>query len=219
MKRNLKKVLAVVLTLVMLSGTFAVSFAAVELNTEAVAKQKGVYKNYLLLGDSAASGYRDEITDNDADFNEANNESTYFIVPGSYADIIGKAIIGENGTVKSYAGPGYRTIEMRYMMEDDFKATCDDEYLFHPSQLYTYEDMLAPDGSGEYLVPGAEYFRKDLQKSVAEADLITLGIGGNDWGAYLTWVLADVIEKAAPADKYLQELRKSLMTALLICQQ
>ena len=200
MKKTMKKVLAVVLALMMLSSTF-VSFAAVELNQEAVAAHKGQYKNYLLLGDSAASGYRDEITDNDADFNEANNESTYFIVPGSYADVIGKAIV--DGSVKSYAGPGYRTIEMRYMMEDDFAATCEDEYLFHPSHLYTYDDQYCAECQ-EYLTPGSEHFRKDFKKSIAEADLITLGIGGNDWGAYLTWVLADIIEKKAPSDKYVE---------------
>ena len=56
MKRNFKKVLAVALALVMLSSTFVVSFAATELNADAVAKHYGQYKNYVLLGDSAASG-------------------------------------------------------------------------------------------------------------------------------------------------------------------
>ena len=65
MNRNLKKVLAVVLTLVMLMSSFVVCFAAVEVNTEAAAKHYGQYTKYLLLGDSAASGYRDEITEDD----------------------------------------------------------------------------------------------------------------------------------------------------------
>jgi putative nucleotidyltransferase with HDIG domain len=88
------------------------------------------------------------------------------------------------------------------MMEDDYAATCEDEYLFQPSHLYVYEDMLAPDGSGEYLLPGAEYFRKEFKKAIAEADLITLGVGGNDWGAYLGWVIADILEKENYGDKY-----------------
>lgn len=193
MKKSMKKVLAVLLCLVMLSGT--VVCAAFELNEEAVNKHYGQFNNYLLLGDSVASGYRDEVSDNDADFNEAYNESTYWRVPGSYADILANAII-EDKSMTAFAGPGFRTIEMRYMLEDDFAATCDDEYLFHPSQLYAYEDY-------GYL-PGDERIRQAFQNAVAEADLITLGVGGNDWGAYLGWVVADIFEEENVADKYVK---------------
>lgn len=43
-----------------------------DLNSDAVNLHKGQYKNYVLLGDSVASGYRDQITDNDREFNRAN---------------------------------------------------------------------------------------------------------------------------------------------------
>ena len=135
MKRNLKKILAVVLALVMLSSTFVVSFAATELNKDAVAKHHGQYKNYVLLGDSIASGYRDEVTDKDADFNESQNDSTYYRYEGSYADVLANAII-EDKSMTALAAPGFRTIEMRYMLEDDFdedsfgeEETFDDENL------------------------------------------------------------------------------------------
>ena len=114
MKKSMKKLLAIVLTLVMVSGTF-VSFAAVELNQEAVKKHYGQYENYLLLGDSVASGYRDVVTARDQQFNTENYESTYYRVPGSYADIITSSIIESNEMV-SFAGHGYRTIEIRYML-------------------------------------------------------------------------------------------------------
>lgn len=200
MKSFMKKTLACVLTLIMVCGTFVCS--AAELNEEAVNEHYGQFKNYLLLGDSVASGYRDEMSDNDAAYNEANRETTYYRAPGSYADVLANAII-EDGSMTALAAPGFRTIEMRYMLEDEFAATCEDEYLFHPSHLYTYEDELAPDGSGEYLLPGAEYFRKQFKKSIAEADLITLGIGGNDWGAYLGWVINDILESEHVADEYI----------------
>ena len=200
MKRNLKKILAVVLALVMLSSTFVVSFAATELNKDAVAKHYGQYKNYVLLGDSIASGYRDEVTDNDADFNESQNDSTYYRYEGSYADVLAKAIIDDQ-SMTALAAPGFRTIEMRYMLEDDFAATCTDPYLFHTSHLYIYEDQIC-DCHNEPMLPGSKHFRDKFKTSIAEADLITLGIGGNDWGAYLTWVLDDLIEKKAPSDKY-----------------
>lgn len=201
MKNFMKKSIAVFLALMMLSGSF-MCLAAVELNEDAVAAHKGQFKNYVLLGDSAASGYRDEISDNDADFNEANRESTYYRVPGSYADVIANAIIDDK-SMTALAGPGFRTIEMRYMLEDDYAANCKDEYLFWPSHLYTYEDEYCAE-CGEYKLPGSEHFRKEFKKSIAEADLITLGIGGNDWGAYLGWVIGQVLEKENYASKYAQ---------------
>ena len=211
MKTFMKKSLAVLLAVVMLSSSF-VCFAA-ELNQDAVDAHYGQYKNYLLLGDSVASGYRDQIADEDYDFNEANNHTTYYRVPGSYADILANAII-EDGSMEAYAAPGFRTIEMRYMLEDDFAATYEDEYLFHPSQLYVYDDQVC-DCCNEVMLPGSEHFRKLYKQAIADADLITLGVGGNDWGAYLTWVLADIFEAENVADKYIKEaeeiLRKSTM--------
>lgn len=207
----MKKAIAILLTMLLLSSSF-VCFAA-ELNEDAVAKHYGQYENYLLLGDSIASGYRDEILDGDADFNEANNETTYFRVPGSYADVLANAII-EDKSMTALAAPGYRTIEMRYMLEDDYAAQCDDEYLFHTSHLYVYEDMVC-DCHRVNLLPGSEHFRDEFKKSIAEADLITLGIGGNDWGAYLSWVVADILEAENVADKYIIELEDFLKEAPL----
>lgn len=206
MKKSFKKVLALVLALVMISSTFS-AFAA-ELNQDAVAKHYGQYKNYLLLGDSVASGYRDEMSDNDEAFNEANKESTYYRVPGSYADVLANAII-EDGSMTALAAPGYRTIEMRYMLEDDYAAACTDEYLFHTSHLYVYEDEVC-DCHGVNLLPGSEHFRDEFKKSITDADLITLGVGGNDWGAYLSWLIADIIEKANPADEYIAMVEEIL---------
>ena len=203
MNRNLKKVLAVVLTLVMLMSSFVVCFAAVEVNTEAAAKHYGQYTKYLLLGDSAASGYRDEITEDDEDYNELHMDSTYYRYTGSYADVLAKALKIENQNMTALAAPGFRTIEMRYMLEDDFAAACTDPYLFHTSHLYIYDDIVC-DCHNVNLLPGSEHFRDKFKTSIAEADLITLGIGGNDWGAYLTWVLDDLMEKTAPSQKYVE---------------
>ncbi len=210
MKKVMKKALAVILAIVMISSSF-VCFAA-ELNQDAVNLHYGQFENYLLLGDSVASGYRDEMSENDELFNEANNESTYWRVPGSYADVLANAIIADK-SMTAFAGPGYRTIEMRYMLNDEYAATFEDpfntEYLFHPSHLYVYEDKPWP-GDGEYHHPGSEYFRKEMQKAVKEADLITLGVGGNDWGAYLGWVVADIFEKEHVGDQYIQDAKEIL---------
>ncbi len=215
MKKFMKKALATLLALVMLSGTF-VCFAA-ELNKDAVSLHYGQYKNYVLLGDSVASGYRDEITENDEIFNEAHMDSTYCRYTGSYSDVLANAII-EDKSMVALAAPGFRTIEMRYMLEDDFRDTCDDPYLFWPSHLYIYDDITCA-CHGEKMLPGSEHFREAFKKSIAEADLITLGLGGNDWGAYLGWVVnkifEDSFEDESEAKKYIADveeiLRKSTM--------
>ena len=205
--KTLKKSLAVLLAVLMLSGTFT-CFAAFELNEDAVKLHYGQYKNYVLLGDSVASGYRDEMSDDDAAFNDIYMDSTYCRYAGSYADVLANAII-EDKSMTALAGPGFRTIEMRYMLEDDFAATCTDEYLFHPSHLYVYEDIYCAE-CGEYMTPGSEHFRKLFKESIANADLITLGLGGNDWGAYLGWVIADLLESEGVADKYIAQARELL---------
>ncbi len=208
MKKFMKKALAIMLTILMISSTF-VSFAA-ELNQDAVKEHYGQFKNYLLLGDSVASGYRDEVSENDELANEKYHDSTYARYEGSYADVLADAII-EDGSMTALAAPGFRTIEMRYMLEDDFAATCDDPYLFHPSHLYVYRegrDVFPLDG--KHHLPGDEYFRTMFKESIKKADLITLGLGGNDWGAYLGWVVADIFEKQNVADPYIAEVKEIL---------
>lgn len=207
MKSLLKKSVALILVLMMLCGT-SLSSTAAGLNKDAVDKHHGQFENYVLLGDSVACGYRDEMSENDELFNEENYETTYYRVPGSYADIVANAII-EDKSMTALAGPGFRTIEMRYMLEDEYAATCEDEYLFTPSHLYVYEDQVC-ECCGEYMLPGSEHFRKEFKKSIAEADLITLGIGGNDWGAYLNWVVTDILERENAGDEFIAMVKETL---------
>lgn len=192
MRNFMKKSLAISLVIAIIALSVLPSFAA-ELNQDAVNEHRGQFKKYVLLGDSVASGYRDVMSDEDDAYNKAYQETTYCRVPGSYADVLTKAIIEDN-TMTAFAGPGFRTIEIRYMLEDDFNET--DEYMFHPAQLNSVGDA------------GSEEYRKAYQKAIAEADLITLGVGGNDWGAYLGWVISDVFEKENVADKYMAKLQE-----------
>ncbi|MBO5333521.1 MAG: hypothetical protein J6B37_05345 [Clostridia bacterium] len=191
MRKLFKVSFAVILVFAIISSTLT-CFAA-ELNQDAVNEHRGQFKKYVLLGDSVASGYRDVMSDEDDAYNKAYQETTYCRVPGSYADVLTKAIIEDN-TMTAFAGPGFRTIEIRYMLEDDFTET--DEYMFHPAQLNAVGDA------------GSEEYRKAYKKAIAEADLITLGVGGNDWGAYLGWVISDIFEKENVADKYMAKLQE-----------
>lgn len=190
MKKILKTSFAFMLVFAIITSTL--TCFAIELNQDAVNEHRGQFENYLLLGDSVASGYRDVMCDEDDAYNKTYQETVYCRVPGSYADVLTKAII-EDDTMTAFAAPGYRTVEIRYMLEDDFDEA--DDYMFHPAQLNTVGDA------------GSEEYRTAYKKAVAEADLITLGVGGNDWGAYLGWVVSDIFEKENVADEYTEQLQ------------
>ena len=193
MKSFIKKSFVVVLALVMLSCSFS-CLAAVELNQEAVNAHYGQYKNYLLLGDSVASGYRDVKSDRDQQFNTETKESAFNRIKGSYADIIANAII-EDKSMTAMAGPGFRTIEVRYMLEDEYAASCTDEYLFYCSNIHVNGDPKT-------------YWRPLYQQAVREADLITLGVGGNDWGQYIIWYFMETLTKAGAYDEIVGSVMK-----------
>ena len=190
MKKILKTSFAFMLVFAIITSTL--TCFAIELNQDAVNEHRGQFEKYLLLGDSVASGYRDVMCDEDDAYNKTYQETVYCRVPGSYADVLTKAII-EDDTMTAFAAPGYRTVEIRYMLEDDFDEA--DDYMFHPAQLNTVGDA------------GSEEYRTAYKKAVAEADLITLGVGGNDWGAYLGWVVSDIFEKENVADEYAEQLQ------------
>ncbi len=167
--KKIKKVLAVVLSVALLAGTFA-CFASAE-------KTYYDYEKYVLLGDSVASGHDDILY-----------LPTEFIrVEGSYSDLVADALGAE---LIPMACPGFRTIEMRYMLEDDYDY--EDDFMFH--------DTADPD----VMKARIPMYRQNI----AEADLITLGVGGNDFGTMLTWLVADVMEEKGMNPQLVEALRK-----------
>ena len=169
MKKMIKKSLAVLLAVAMLSGCFAI-FASAE-------KEHFVYEKYVLLGDSVASGHDDILY-----------LPTEFIrVEGSYSDLVADALGAE---LIPMACPGFRTIEMRYMLEDDYDYT--DDFMFH--------DTADPEVM-KARIP-------EYRKNIAEADLITLGVGGNDFGTMLTWLVADIMEENGVDPEVIKEIRE-----------
>ncbi len=176
--KTFKRTIAVLLTLILVSSSF-VCFAV---DSE---KQYYDYGTYVLLGDSIASGYRD--------FNYRNTEFRF--APDSYSDFVSKELGVE---LIPMACPGFRTVEMRHIFEDDYVV--EDDYL--------YAGPATPGEEIEAKIP-------EIRKAVSEAGLITLGIGGNDWGKYLVWVVTDILEKNELADDCVAELRAFLKKATL----
>ncbi len=169
MKNFIKKSLAILLTLTLLAGTF-VCFASAE-------KTYFEYEKYVLLGDSVASGHDDILY-----------APTEFIrVEGSYSDLVADALGAE---LIPMACPGFRTIEMRYMLEDNYDYN--DDYMFHDTKDPEVMKARIP----------------TYRKNIAEADLITLGVGGNDFGTVLTWILADVMAEKGINPVLVEALRK-----------
>ncbi len=172
-----KKIIAVVLTLMLLSG----SLSCLALDGEKVYQD---YDKVLLLGDSEASGF--------TDYGDEMSEFTY--VPDSYAAYVAQDVGAE---LIPMACPGFRTIELRYMLDDSYRP--DDKYLFSQVPRTPKDEIIAK--------------TPQLRQAIAESDLILIGIGGNDWGAYLGWVMADVqLENNLP-EEFRAALRDFLSTA------
>lgn len=174
MKRYLKSVLCIVLTLGMLTS-FGVCFA------DGAEKEYCDYGTYVLLGDSVAAGYND-VTWIDCEFKRVDTSYGAIV-----ADTIGAELI-------PMACPGFRTIELRYMFEDDYPG---DAYLFHDTR--DKEAMVAR-------IP-------EFRQAVADAGLITLGVGGNDVGTFLSWVVLDEMAKDHAYDAFVTAAREMLAEA------
>ena len=173
-----KRTIALLLTLVILSG----SMMCFAVDGE---KQYYDYDKILLLGDSQASGY--------SDYRDIYSEFCY--VEESYAAYLAKDLGAE---LLPFACPGFRTIELRYMLDDNYAG---DDRLFNAVPSLPRE---AFEASKPY-----------IRQAIKDADIITIGIGGNDWGAYLTWIMASVqLENKLPEEfrnelaKYLKNLAK-----------
>lgn len=172
MKKLAKKITCIVLIMSILTS-ISICFAGAETD-----KAYRHYDKLVLLGDSVAAGY-----------DEQEWVNTEFVrVDHSYSAIVADTIGAE---LVPLACQGFRTIEMRYMFEDDFVP---DKYLFHDT----------------YDIEATEKLRPEFRRQVADADLITLGLGGNDVGTYLSWVVLDELEKDGAFAPFIEEARKML---------
>lgn len=172
MKKLFKSTIAVLLILTLLSG-LSVCFAATE-------KKHLDYGSYVLLGDSVASGWSDI----------EHRESTFKRVEGSYGALIADDL---GVTYHPMACIGFRTNDIRYILEDDYDYE-NDRFLFYS---VTKEEV-------DSRIP-------EIRKAVSEAGLITLNVGGNDWGSYLGWHVVEEMEKqVAGNEEFFTKARKYL---------
>lgn len=141
------------------------------------------YDSYVLLGDSVASGWSDI----------EHRDSTFKRVEGSYGALIADDLAVE--TFHPMACIGFRTNDLRYIFEDDYDYE-NDRFLFYS---VTKEEI-------DSRIPA-------IRKAVSEADLITLNVGGNDWGSYVGWHVVEQMELlVADNEEFFTNARKYLET-------
>lgn len=103
-----------------------------------------------------------------------DRETRFVRVEGSYgahvADDLGVDVYHPMACI------GFRTTELRYIFEEDYEA---DRFLYYSIDKELMDTVHAP----------------AMRKAVAEADLITLNVGGNDWGSYVGWHVFEEMDK------------------------
>lgn len=177
MKKIFKSVVAIVLALTLVAGMNLALAATPE-------KEHLDYGSYVLLGDSIASGWSDV----------EDRETRFTRVEGSY----GAYLADDLGLTDSYypmACIGFRTIEMRYIFEEDYEG---DKYLYYSIDKEKMDNIYAP----------------AMIEAVKNAGLITLNVGGNDWGSYLGWHVFDIMDSFEDKnEEFLTQARAYLETA------
>ncbi len=148
-------------------------------------KQHFNYDKVLLLGDSEASGF----TDYGNEFSEFNR------VDDSYAAYVADYFGAEFAPM---ACPGFRTMELRCMLDDNYYPA-EDPYLFKKVPHTSEADIMAK--------------APQMRQAIKESDLIIIGIGGNDWGAYLGWVQEDTLAANILPEDYRAALSDLLKNA------
>lgn len=115
-------------------------------------------------------------------------ETRFVRVEGSYG-----AFVADDLGVEYHpmACIGFRTTDLRYIFEDDYEA---DRFLF-----YSIDDE-----EMERRIP-------EIRKAVSEAGLITLNVGGNDWGSFVGWHVYEEMDKFEDKnEEFMAKARKLL---------
>lgn len=173
----IKRMLVCVLCLSMIFGTCTTTFAAVE---DAFT---GDTVNYVSLGASNVNGYGldgylPEGT-TAANKNTANVFGYRQCPSGSYVDLVGKELEDKGYSVNTsqLAISSMRVEELRVLLDEDYMG-----------DAYTAWRFIGPGKWFENaaVTGGLDALRADYADSIADADLITVDIGVNNFGVYLS---------------------------------
>ncbi len=171
-----KKLIAALLLVVMIVPLF--SFTSLAAGTKAVKKATVVTS----LGDSAGSGFGLE------DYNRHGKQILYGQrIKGAYPDLVANALGASK--LNPYAISGIRTYDLRYLLDNDFKAD------------YILEDVMPYMSEGVITKKHLNQLRPKYQKAVKESDVILLDVGFDDIWIPTIACIYDIAEDGRFFDK------------------
>lgn len=194
MKKTSKKVLAVLLAMLMMVSVVAIS-------SFAYWRQDKEYTKLVVLGDSIAAGFSLPDYDSYGQYCLQNVR-----VKGSFGDLVadGLGIAPKNYT--PYVSPGFRTKELRVFLENDYEG-----------DFVTQNFIGALSGNESYNLNVMKAARPDMQKTIAEADMVIVEIGFNDtWlttmGTFTDFSMTtnQPVERILNSPRYIYELEQAL---------
>lgn len=152
-----KKLLAALLAVIMIVPLFAIPTSALTAGKKAVKSAKIVTS----LGDSASSGF------GLPDYNRHGKQILYGErIKDSYPDLVTKKLGAK--TLHPYGISGIRTYDLRYLLDNNFKA----DYILEDVMGYMSDYVITEEHLNE--------LRPLYQKAVKESDVILLDIGFDD---------------------------------------
>ncbi len=175
MKKVGRSLLAIMLTIAMMLGTCSTAFASVEdLFTDNTV-------NYVSLGASNVNGYGlDGYLPDDVTVENKNTKNVYGykrIPDGCYVDLVRDELagMGYNVNVSQLAMSSMRVEELRILLDENYNTF--DKYT---NWRFT--------GGARWFdnAGGLEALRAEYKEAVKNADLITVDIGVNNFGVYLS---------------------------------
>lgn len=177
MTKLTKRVLSVVMALAMVLSVLSVSAFAATANTVKS------YNEYTSLGDSIAAGF------SMPEYN-AKRGAYYCIEPqritGSYPDLIAKAT--KVKVMNAYASPGYRTNEVRYLLDNSYDG-----------DFVTQKWVATLSHLQSNTMEGMNARRPLYQNAIRNSDLVTLDIGLNDTWLPVMGAIQEILYQGDPA--------------------
>ncbi len=176
MKKITKRVLSVFMAAIMMLSVLSVgAFAATKDNVKH-------YNTYTSLGDSIAAGFSMPDYKKQAAGRYVLGKAR---VEGAYPDLLAKAV--EADKLNQLASPGYRTNELRFLLDNDYDG-----------DFVTQKWVAVLSHLPENTYDGLKASRPEYQNAIKESDLVTVDIGLNDTWLPVMGAIQEVLYRGDP---------------------
>ena len=235
MRKNIKqKIINLITAASLLVGAFGFTATNVAASDILDKPEEKADFNYVSLGASNVSGYGlngynfDFVYDRPLEIQNENRYGYKMNTPGSYPVLINEALSDTyNVNFAQMAISGMRAEDLRFLLDDGYSGDAYTDYWFYDingdgfsSNNFHYAGVYEWQARKEAGLPGYDHspseselletLRDEYREAIAEADLITIDIGMNNFGTYLSNALAqdmfssDLSNTSRYADEYYQ---------------